>query len=237
MTIENQTDKPAPIRHQPLELLVLVGFVVTWLITKDAIIATMVLTGGTVLQLIVMLALKMPLTKMQKTMFAAILIGGGLTILFQDPQFIKWKLTIVNTAFALILLVMQIMQRSPIKAMLESVTTGQDMSITMPDVAWSQITYIFIGFFATIALTNTYITLFMSFNAWVVFRSGLFVVSLIFLPAVLMLFFVKHKAIQQTSTDTSNDTIDTHKVNTNEENKSSAGSSQTTKIMHDEKLK
>ena len=66
----------------------------------------------------------------------------------------------------------------------------------MPDSAWSQITYIFIGFFASIAITNTYITLFMDFNAWVVFRSGLFVVSLIFLPAVLMLFFVKHKAIQ-----------------------------------------
>jgi len=206
-----QTPAPStPAKHQPLELLVLVAFVVTWLITKDAIMATMVLTGGTVLQLFIMLALKMPITKMQKTMFAAILVGGGLTILFRDPQFIKWKLTIVNSIFAAALLVLQLLGKSPVKAMLESVTTGQDMQISMPSKAWSQITFIFIGFFFSVAATNTYITMFMDFNAWVMFRSVLFVVSLVFLPAVMMLFFIKHKAIQPPTTAKTSETTTPH---------------------------
>jgi len=189
---------PIPSRHQPLEFLVLIAFVIAWLITKDAIIATLVLTAGTCVQIAVMLILKMAMTKMQKAMFLAILIGGGMTLLFRDPQFIKWKLTIVNSAFAITLLVMQFLNKSPIKTMLESVTSGQNMNITMPDSAWTQVTFIFIGFFASVAIINSYITMFMDFNAWVMFRSILFVVSLFFLPAVLMIFFMKHKAISQT---------------------------------------
>mgnify|MGYP001077137258 CR=1 FL=1 len=187
----------SPQRHQPLELLVLVAFVITWLVTKDAITATMVLTGGTALQIIAMLVMRIKMTKMQKTMFAAILIGGGLTVIFRDPQFIKWKLTIVNSLFALTLITLQFMGKTPIKAMLEGVTTGQDISITMPDNAWKQLTYIFAGFFVCVALANTDITVFMDFNDWVIFRSGLFIVSLVFLPGVMMLFFMKHKALQQ----------------------------------------
>ncbi len=201
-TQPEMTPKKTSAKHQPLELLVLVAFVVSWLITKDAVFATMILTAGTVIQLLIMLALKMPITKMQKTMFAAILIGGGLTVLFRDPQFIKWKLTIVNSIFAITLLVMQILGKTPIKTMLESVTNGQDMKVSMPDKAWSQITYTFAFFFAAVAIVNAYITLFMDFNAWVVFRSVLFVVSLVFLPGVLMFFFVKHKALQQPQNDT-----------------------------------
>jgi intracellular septation protein len=132
-------------------------------------------------------------------MFAAILIGGGLTIVFRDEQFIQWKLTIVNGIFALVLLCLHLLGKSPLRTMLESMTAGQNMNISMPEKAWSQITYIFIGFFASVTALNTYITLFMDFNAWVVFKSGLFVVSLVFLPAVLMLFFIKHKAITQTT--------------------------------------
>lgn len=195
--LQEPSQTPARPRHQPLELLILVGFVVTWLVTKDAIMATMVLTGGTAFQILIMLGLKMPMTKMQKAMFAAILIGGGLTIVFRDEQFIQWKLTIVNGIFSIALLVMHLLGKSPVKAMLEGVTAGQDMNISMPDSAWSQITYIFIGFFTSVTIVNTYITLFMDFNAWVVFKSALFVISLVFLPAVLMLFFIKHKAIQQ----------------------------------------
>ena len=66
--LQEPSQTPARPRHQPLELLILVGFVVTWLITKDAIMATMVLTGGTAFQILVMLTLKMPMTKMQKAM-------------------------------------------------------------------------------------------------------------------------------------------------------------------------
>lgn len=188
-----------PQRHQPFELVVLIAFVVTWIFTKDYMLATLVLTGGTVVQIILMLAMRMPMTKMQKVMFGAIIIGGGLTLLTQNPQFIKWKLTIANSIFAIALLTLQFLGRSPIKAMMEGITSGQEMKIEMPPPAWSQLTYIFAGFFATVAGINTYITLFMDFNAWVMFRSILFFVSLFFLPGVLMAFLYRHKAFQQPS--------------------------------------
>lgn len=196
--------KAAPIKHQYLEFLVLIAFVVAWLITKDPIIATLVLTGGTILQMLVMLVTKTPMTKMQKAMFAAIILGGGLTVLFKDPQFIQWKLTIVNGIFAAALLVMQLLGKAPIKTMLESMTANQGTQLSLPDKAWNQITFIFIGFFAAIAAANAYITLYLTFEIWTEFKVALFFVSFIFLPAVLMYFIMKHKAIPETQDQSEN---------------------------------
>ena len=200
-----QHPKPNKAQH-PLEMLVLAAFILTWIYTKDAIMATLVLTAGSAIQLVILLAMKTPLTKMQKAMFAAIFIGGGLTIAFQDPQFLKWKLTIVNAIFAGILLVMHFLGKHPIKSLMEGMTKGQEMEIKMPDSAWNSLTYIFIGFFGVIAAINAYITLYMDFNAWVYFKSILFVVSLLFFPIVLMVFLVKHKAFAEAEAESKNTT-------------------------------
>lgn len=202
---EARPPKTTHAKHQPLELIVLMGFILTWLVTKDAILATLALTVGTIIQALIMMIFKMPVTKMQKAMFVAILIGGGLTVALRDPQFIKWKLTVVNAIFAGALLVLQSLGKSPIKTMLNSIMAGQDMRLEMPEKAWRQLTFIFIGFFSSVSVINTYITLYMDFEAWVYFRTGLFFVSMIFFPLILMLFLMKHKALQQTASAAQDD--------------------------------
>jgi|GEM_PF-1307960 len=192
---EKVPQQQAP-KHQPMEFIVLLAFLGTWIYTKDAITATIVLTLGSVLHLCMLLYSKTPITKMQKTMFVAIFLGGGLTIVFQNPEFLKWKLTIVNAGFTGALIIMHYLGKAPIKTLMSSMTNAQDLKIEMPDSAWNQLTFIFAGFFGIIAITNTYITLFMDFNAWVWFKSGIFGISMVFFPIVLTVYLMKYKAFQ-----------------------------------------
>ena len=186
-------------KHNPMEFLVLIAFIGTWVYTKDAIMATIVLTLGSALQLLIMLATKSIITKMQKAMFAAIFIGGGLTIMFQNPAFLMWKLSVVNGIFVLVLLAFHFMGKSPIKALMETALHGQDIELDIPTQSWDKLTFIFALFFASVALSNVYVVIYMDFNAWVWFRTGVTITSLIFFPLVLTIFLVKHNAFQQDS--------------------------------------
>jgi len=125
-----------------------------------------------------------------------VFIGGGLTIAFQNPDFIQWKVTVVNTGFAIALLVMEQLGKSPIKALIEASMAKQDAKVLMPLKAWRQVTLLYVGFFLGVALVNAYITLYMDFGAWVWFRSILFVVSLVVLPAIIVTYLVLNKAVE-----------------------------------------
>ena len=83
--------------------------------------------------------------------FVVILVFGGLTILLRDELFIKWKPTIVNWLFALIVFGTQFIGR---KTALERVMGNQ---LELPGSVWRNVNLSWGLFFVVVGALNVYI--------------------------------------------------------------------------------
>lgn len=82
---------------------------------------------------------------------AVISVFGGLTIAFHDPVFIKWKPTIVNWMFAVILLGSQWLASKPaIQLLLGS-------KLSLPPQVWRKLNLSWALFFVVMGMLNLYV--------------------------------------------------------------------------------
>ncbi|KGQ41344.1 septation protein A [Gallibacterium anatis] len=103
--------------------------------------------------------------KSQWIMAIAIIFFGSLTAYFNDLEFLKWKVTIVYALFALILLISQFgFKKLLIKSML-----GKE--IELPQKVWANLNLGWGIFFIVCMLINIYVSLFLSDDIWVDFKS------------------------------------------------------------------
>ena len=115
-----------------------------------------------------------------------VLFFGGLTIYLQDDLFIKIKPTIVNLAFAGILLFGLAMKRLFIKIVLEA-------AIQMTDRGWLLLTRAWIGFFVLLAILNEIAWRNFPTDTWVSFKVfGIMPLTLIFSFALVPII-MKHQ--------------------------------------------
>jgi len=70
----------------------------------DIFIATGALIVVSIAQIVILKLQNKPITKMQITSLALIVVLGGITLLLRDEMYLKWKVTIVNAAFGLVFL-------------------------------------------------------------------------------------------------------------------------------------
>lgn len=107
---------------------------------------------------------------------ALILVLGGLTLVLQDEDFIKWKPTIVNWGFALVFLGSHyIGQKSIVERMM-----GQ--AISLPDIIWIRLSWLWIAFFIFSGVTNLYVAFNYDTDTWVNFKLfGLMGMTLVFI--------------------------------------------------------
>jgi len=94
---------------------------------------------------------------------AFILVFGGLTLALQDELFIKMKPTIVNAAFALILLGGLLFGRPLLKY-----PFGQAFHLT--ERGWTILTWRWAFFFLFLAVLNEIVWRFFSTDFWVAFK-------------------------------------------------------------------
>lgn len=104
----------------------------------------------------------------------AVFLFGGLTLLFRNEAFLKWKAPIVNWIFATILIFSQHLRKKPIiQKILES-------SIELPELIWQRVNMYWAIFFILLGAAN----LFVAFNFheyWVDFKVfGSLALTLIF---------------------------------------------------------
>lgn len=126
--------------------------------------ATSVLMLGYTLQIALLKLLGRPVTKTQWILCAAVLLFGGMTLLFRDDLFIKWKVSIVNWLFAFILLISQwIFKKNLIQQML-----GKE--IKLPERIWQRLNVAWAGFFASLGAVNLYIAYHFDQATWVNFK-------------------------------------------------------------------
>ena len=103
---------------------------------------------------------------------------GGLTLLLQDPVFIKWKPTVVNWLFAAAFLGSGwFMDRSLIQRMM-------DHAITLPDRVWEKLNLAWSSFFVAMGGLNLYVAFNYTEEVWVNFKLfGLMGLTLAFVLA------------------------------------------------------
>lgn len=131
------------------------------------LLATAAAIIATALQIAYLLARGRKIDTMLWLSLGVILIAGGATIYFHDETFIKWKPTVLYWAFAVVLLVAQVVYR---KNLMRSV---MEAHLNLPDPIWNRVGYVWILFFVAMGLLN----LLMAFvvfrgdtSAWVSFK-------------------------------------------------------------------
>jgi intracellular septation protein len=95
--------------------------------------------------------------------FAIIVVFGGATLILQDEVFIKWKPTVLYSAFGLVLGVGKLVfDRDLIGYLLKD--------ISLPPAIWSRVTWSWTVFFFAMAMLNWYVAFHYSTDTWVNFK-------------------------------------------------------------------
>ncbi len=104
-----------------------------------------------------------------------VIIFGGLTLIFHNDIFIKWKVTIIYTIFSLMLLFSQFFIKKPLLQKMLS------KEIYLAHKIWNRLNISWAVFFATCAIINIYVAFWFSQEVWVKFKVfGLTIITLLF---------------------------------------------------------
>jgi intracellular septation protein len=93
-----------------------------------------------------------------------ITVFGGLTLIFKDETFIKWKPTILYWAFAVALSSsILFFKKNLIRALLAE-------QMTLPDATWNRLNWSWVGFFGFMGCLNLAVAYNFSTDDWVNFK-------------------------------------------------------------------
>lgn len=158
---------------QLLEFIPLIIFFALYKL-QGIYVATGALIIVTLLQTAITWLIYKKLEKSQIITAALVSVFGGMTIFFQDDNFIKWKVTVVYVFFAAGLLISDWLKKPLIKGMLSK-------EISLPEHAWKKINLAWVAFFAVLAVVNIIIAYRLPLDVWVNFKVfGLMVLTLIY---------------------------------------------------------
>jgi intracellular septation protein len=166
----------SPTVKSLLDFLPLVAFFIAYLL-KGMLWATGALLVATLIVTAVFYALTGKLSKQQ--IVTAVLVGffGVLTLYFQDPAFIKLKVSVINALFGSVLLGGLWFNRLFLSDLL-----GE--SIDMPQSAWRTLSYRWAGFFFAMAILNLVVWQQFSDATWVSFKTfGMLGLTFVFAAA------------------------------------------------------
>ncbi|AIX73637.1 MAG: septation protein A [Mixta calida] len=148
---------------QLLDFLPLVVFFIFYKL-YDIYIASGALIAATGLALVASWVLYRKLEKMTIFTFVLVAVFGTLTLVFHNDEFIKWKVTVIYTLFAVALLFSQFFMEKPlIQSML-----GKELQL--PQHAWRKLNIAWALFFLACGLANIYVAFWMPQAFWVNFK-------------------------------------------------------------------
>ena len=138
-----------------LDIAPALAFFITYKMTSDLITATAVIVGCCLIAFALQYIFWKKVSRMQVFVCAAVLLFGLPTVLLNDPQIIKWKVTVVNLIMATAILVCQhILKRNPF-----SYLFGQE--IALPENLWLKLGTWWMIFFVFAAMLNVVIAFFL----------------------------------------------------------------------------
>lgn len=175
---------------QFLDFLPLIVFFVVYKL-YDIYVASGALIAATALALVFTWFKYRKIEKMTLITFVMVAVFGTLTLVFHNDLFIKWKVTVIYTLFALALLVSQVVLKKPlIQRML-----GKEL--TLPDKVWSNLNLAWAVFFLACGLANIYVAFWLPQDVWVNFKVfGLTALTLVF-TLVSGIYIYRHMPTEQ----------------------------------------
>ena len=145
-------------------------------------VATGVVIVATILQVAYGWFKTRTISTMQLITLGLILIMGGATIILQNEQFIKWKLSIVEWLFGIVFLGSQFVGK---KTVIERMLSA---NLTLPNAIWRRLNTLWAFFFLSIGFINVYVMYHYSTDEWVTFKT--FIV-----PGLMVVFLLGQVAI------------------------------------------
>ncbi|MBF0282229.1 MAG: septation protein A [Zetaproteobacteria bacterium] len=91
-------------------------------------------------------------------------VFGGATLIFHDETFIKWKPTVINWIFAIVLIGSQVIFKKNIIASM----LGEKMPL--PAMVWDQLNLAWALFFVVLGVANLYVAFHFDTSTWVNFK-------------------------------------------------------------------
>ena len=141
----------------------------------DIYVASGALIVATALALVFTWVKYRKVEKMTLITFLMVLVFGTLTLVFHNDLFIKWKVTIIYTLFALALLISQLVLKKPL------VQRMLGKELTLPDKVWNNLNLAWAVFFLVCGLANIYVAFWLPQSVWVNFKVfGLTALTLVF---------------------------------------------------------
>jgi len=141
------------------------------------LIATVVVILATVAQIAWVWHRHGKVDKMLWFSLALVVFFGGMTLIFQDENFIKWKPTILYWGFAVSMSTAALAGKNAIQSMLAS-------QMELPAVAWQRLNWAWIAFFTFMGGANLFVAFNYSTDTWVNFKLfGGFGLMLVFILA------------------------------------------------------
>jgi intracellular septation protein len=138
-------------------------------VTVDAkiapiLLATVVVILATIAQIAWVAWRHGKVDKMLWVSLGLVVVFGGMTLIFQNESFIKWKPTILYWVFAgSMMFSAVVLKKNAIKAML-----GEQLSL--PEAIWGKVNWAWIGFFVTMGILNLLIAFNFPTDVWVNFK-------------------------------------------------------------------
>jgi len=141
---------------------------------RDLTAATWWLVGGSALGLLIGLATERRVAPMPLIAGGFAFVFGGLTLIFHNPEIIKYKPTVSNLVFAAALFAGLVFRRNPLGWLLGD-------AMPLPDEAWRKLTFRYAVFFTSMALLNEFVRRTQPNDIWVLFRfPGLLALAMVF---------------------------------------------------------
>lgn len=160
---------------QLFELIPLVGFFVAYKM-HDIYMAVIVLMVLMALGLVIHRVQKKTITNMQWMSFVLVVIFGGITLLFHNEIFIKWKPTVLNWSFGLAFLISHFFSK---KTFTERIMSAAKLNASKK--VWSRLNLSWVIFFLLSGALNIFVAYQFSTEVWVNFKLfGLFGLTFIF---------------------------------------------------------
>lgn len=151
---------------------------------RDTVMATGVLVVVSIIALAVGWIVERRVAPLPLMAGGLAIVFGGLTLAFDDPRFVKMKVTVVNGLLATALLGGFVLKRNFMKPLF-----GEALKLT--EAGWRQMMLRYGGWFVLVAVVNEYVWRTQPDATWVTFRTALLPAAIVF-SLTQVPFMMKH---------------------------------------------
>ncbi len=165
------------------DFLPVIAFFIAYQLAHDIFVATAVIIVATVLQVTIHWFRTRRVNPMHLVSAGLVLVFGGLTLAIRNPQFIMWKVTVVNWLFAIAFLASQWRPFGG-RPVIERLMTATNAQINLDPALWRRLNLVWVAFFLLTGAINIAVFSIFDEATWVNFKFyGLLGLTFVFVIA------------------------------------------------------